>query len=194
MGVSAGDTTSASRWSPWDECEPGKPMRRNLWKLVLGLGLLGCGGQPNALPVGFVNQTKHSDADLWMVWKAAQESLEQEVDLNPLQRSSSGAGADIRPGDPRALEVMPHQLRVSAEPDVSASALLAATGLERSDPTGMIACSGPATSAMPPPIPSTAGDLTQYAASWEDGGDSFTFVLEWSMSSRTRFWPRWVTA
>src|ERR1700720_906069 len=85
-------------------------MRRNWWKFVRGLGLLGCGGLPNPLPVGFVNQTKHSDAERWGVWKAAQESLAQEVDMNPLQRSSSGAPADIRPGDPRALEVMPHHL------------------------------------------------------------------------------------
>ena len=47
---------------------------RNWWKFVLGLGLLGCGGPPNALPVGFVNQTNHSDAELWVVWKPAQES------------------------------------------------------------------------------------------------------------------------
>src|SRR6266849_8067487 len=98
---------SFHRWFNWGEREPGKPMRRNWWKFVLGLGLLGCGGLPNALPVGFVNQTKHSDAELWVVWKAAQESLAQEMDLNPLQRSSSGAPADIRPGDPGALEVMP---------------------------------------------------------------------------------------
>jgi hypothetical protein len=116
---------------------------RDFWKLLLVLALLGCGRQPNALPVGFVNQTRHSDADLWVMWRAAQESLNQQVDLNPLQRSSSGAPADIRFGDPRALEIMPHQLQVTAEPDVSASALLAATGMERSDPTGMIACPEP---------------------------------------------------
>src|SRR5271154_4939385 len=97
---------------------PDIAMWRNSWKFVLGLTLLGCGGQPNALPVGFVNQTKHSDADLWVIWKAAQESVDQEVDLNPLQRSSSGSPADIRPGDPHALGVMPHQLKVSSEQDV----------------------------------------------------------------------------
>ncbi len=58
-------------------------MRRNLWKLLLGLALLGCGGQPAGPAIGFVNQTKHSDADLWMIWQAAQDSLAQEVDLNP---------------------------------------------------------------------------------------------------------------
>jgi hypothetical protein len=151
---------------------------------MLGLGLLGCGGLPNALPVGFVNQTKHSDADLWVVWKAAQESLVQEVDLNPLQRPSSGVPADIRPGDPRALEVMPHQLRVSAEPDVSASALWAATGLERSDPTGMIACPEPCNVRYAVAYSFYSRDLTRYAASWEDQGDSFTFVLEYEFENQ----------
>jgi|SRR6476469_8700280 len=159
-------------------------MRRNLWKLMLGLALLGCGGQPNALPVGFVNQTRHSAADLWVIWKAAQESLAQEVDLNPLQRSSSGAPADILPGDARALEVMPHQLQVSAEPDVSASALLAAAGLERSDPTGMIACPEPCNVSYAVAYSFYGRDLTRYAASWEDKGDSFTFVLEYEFENQ----------
>ena len=71
---------------------------RGLWKLVFGLALLGCGGELPEAPVGFVNQTQHSDAELWTIWKAAQENLAHEVDLNPLQRSISGAPADIRPG------------------------------------------------------------------------------------------------
>jgi hypothetical protein len=159
-------------------------MRRNLWKLVLGLGLLGCGGQPNALPLGFVNRTKHSDADPWVVWQAAQESLAQEVDLNPLERSSSGAPADIRPGDPRALEVTPHQLKVSAEADVAAGVLLAATGLERSDPTGMIACPEPCNVRYAAAYSFYSPDLTRYAASWQDQGDSFSFVLEYEFENQ----------
>ena len=151
---------------------------------MLGLGLLGCGGLPNALPVGFVDQTKHSDADLWVVWKAAQESLDQEVNLNPLQRSFSAAGADIRPGDPRALEVMPYQLRMSAEPDVTASALLAVTGLEWSDPTVMIVGPEPCNVRYAVAYSFYSRDLTRYAASWEDQGDSFTFVLEYELENQ----------
>ena len=77
-------------------------MRRNFWKLVLGLSLLGCGGQPEALRVGFLNQTKHSNADLWGIWKAAQESLAQEVDLNPLQRQFSGSAGGYSSRETRA--------------------------------------------------------------------------------------------
>lgn len=159
-------------------------MRRNLWKLLLAMVLLGCGGQPTALPVGFVNQTSHSDADLRVIWVAAQESLAQEVDLNPLQRSSLGAAADIRPGDPRALEVMPHQLRVSAEPDVSAGILLAATGMERTEPTGMIACPHPCNVSYAAAYSIYGRDLTRYAASWENQGDSFSFVLEYEFENQ----------
>ena len=79
-------------------------MRRNLLVLMLGMVLAGCGGRPEAPPEGFVNQTHHSEADLWTIWKAAQETLAQEIDLNPLQRSFAGAPADIRPGDARALK------------------------------------------------------------------------------------------
>ena len=55
-------------------------MRRSLWKLVLGMVLLGCGGRPDAPPVGFVNQTRQPDAVLWKFWQAAQDSLAQEID------------------------------------------------------------------------------------------------------------------
>ena len=159
-------------------------MRRDIGKFLLGLALLGCGGRPDAVPAGFVNQTQHSDAELWVIWSAAQENLSQQVDLNPVQRSSSGAPADIRPGDPHALEIVPHQLRVSAEPDVSASVLLAATGLERPDPTGMIACPEPCNVRYAPAYSFYSRDLTRYAASWEEQGDSFTFVLEYEFENQ----------
>ena len=158
-------------------------MRANLWKLVLGIILVGCGGQPQA-PVGFANQTHHSDAELWTIWKAAQESLAQEVDLNPLQRSFSGAAADIRPGDARALTILPHQLRVGPKPDVSSSILLAATGMEREEPTGMIACPQPCNVRFAAAYSFYGRDLTQYASSWENQGESFTFVLEYEFENQ----------
>jgi len=159
-------------------------MRRNLWKFLLGLALLGCGGQPAGPAIGFVNQTRHSDADLWTIWQAAQDSVSQEVDLNPLQRSSFGAPADIRPGDRRALEIMPHQLRVGPRPDVSSLDLLAATGEQRSDPTGMIACPKPCNVRYAAAYSFYGRDLTQYAASWEEQEGSFTFVLEYEVENQ----------
>ena len=79
---------------------------------------------------------------------------------------------------------MPHQLRVGAEPDVSASALLATTGLERSDPTGMIACPQPCNVRFAAAYSVYSRDLTQYAASWEDEGESFSFVLEYEFENQ----------
>lgn len=159
-------------------------MRRNLWRVVLGLALLGCGGQPDGRPVGFVNQTKHSDADLWMIWQTARDSVAHEVDLNPLQRSFFGAPADVRPGDQRALEVVPHQLQVGAQPDLSSSDLLAATGVERDDPTGMIACPRPCNVRYAAAYSFYSRDLTRYAASWEEQEDSFSFVLEYEFENQ----------
>jgi hypothetical protein len=158
-------------------------MRRDLWVLVLGVVLMGCGGLPEA-PVGFVNQTRHSDEELWTIWRAAQDTLAHEIDLNPLQRSFSGAPADIRPGDARALKIQPHQLRVGPQPDVSSSALLAATGMERDDPTGMIACPQPCNVRFAAAYSIRSRDITQYAASWEDQGASFTFVLEYEFENQ----------
>jgi hypothetical protein len=71
--------------------------------LILMLVLAGCGGGlPITVPVGFINHTQHSDADLEALWKRAQQTLAQEVDLNPLQRIGSNVPADIRPLEIRA--------------------------------------------------------------------------------------------
>jgi hypothetical protein len=65
---------------------------------ILLLG--GCGGGlPESLPVGFLNRTRHSDEQLWTIWKTAQQILSQRVDLNPLERSINGASPDIHSGD-----------------------------------------------------------------------------------------------
>ena len=76
----------------------------SLRTLILTMVLVGCGGgASDVLPIGFVNQTQHSAAELWTIWRSAQQSLARKVDLNPLQRSDPGAIADLRPGDSRAL-------------------------------------------------------------------------------------------
>ena len=105
-------------------------MRRNVVAVLLTLSFLGCGGSPKS-PVpaaGFINQTRHSDADLNAIWTEAQQSVAQQIDLNPLQQLSNNVPPNTRPGDPRALSVEPHQLLVAAEPDVSSEVLFAATG------------------------------------------------------------------
>ena len=93
--------------------------------------------------VEFVNQTRHSDADLWTLWNTAQQTLASKIDLNPVQQSIANAPADILAGDPRALTIRPLQLTVASAPDLSSQTLLAATGTRRPDPTGLIACPQP---------------------------------------------------
>jgi hypothetical protein len=79
---------------------------------------------------------------------------------------------------------MPHQLRVAAEPDVASGTLLGATGLERPDPTGMIAGPQPCNVRYAAAYSFYSRDLTRYAASWEDQGDSFTFVLQYEFENQ----------
>jgi hypothetical protein len=170
-------------------------MRRNLLVLTLGMVLAGCGGRPEPPPEGFVNQTHHSDADLRTIWKAAQETLAQEIDLNALQRSFAGAPADIRPGDARVLKIAPHQLRVGSKPDIASSVLLAATGMDRDNPTGIISCPQPCNVRYAAAYSVYSQNLTQYAASWEDPGASFTFVLEYEVENQILaslgYSPKW---
>src|ERR1700675_3102052 len=98
--------------------KPRRAMGWSLRTLILTMVLVGCGGgASDVLPIGFVNQTQHSVAELWTIWKSAQQNLAKKVDLNPLQRSVPGVLADIRPGDSRALRAAPHQIRVAREPD-----------------------------------------------------------------------------
>jgi hypothetical protein len=121
----------------------GGSMCRQWNALVVGIVLLtGCGARISPA-VGFVNQTQHSDAQLWSLWKAAQQNLSQQIDLNPLQRTLRNAPAHIVPGDSRVWKVSPHQLAVSSQADVSSAALYATTGTNRPDPTGLISCPAP---------------------------------------------------
>ncbi|HEV2729748.1 MAG TPA: hypothetical protein VGV15_06920 [Terriglobales bacterium] len=159
--------------------------RRRLPVVLACLWLAGCGGGfPRGLPAGFINQTQHSDADLWALWKTAQQDLAQEVDLNPLRQSLYDAPADIRPGDARALSAMPHQLVVASEPDVGSSVLLAATGVQRTDPTGLIACPQPCNVCFAAAYSLYSQQITKYARSWEFQGDSFSRILKYEFENQ----------
>ena len=160
-------------------------MNRNVVIVILTGILLGCGGSPSA-PVpaaGFVNQTQHSDADLQAIWNEAQQSIAQQIDLNPLQQLSNNVPPERRPGDARALSVEPHQLLVAAVPDVSPEVLFAATGKRRADPTGMIACPQPCNVRYSTAYSFYQPELTKYAASWEFSGDNFNVILEYEFEN-----------
>lgn len=159
-------------------------MKLNVVLFILIIASLGCGGGPQT-PVpaaGFINQTQHSNADLQAIWTEAQQSVAQQIDLNPLQVSKN-ISPRILPGDPRALSQEPHQLLVAAVPDVSPQLLFAATGEQRSNPTGMIACPSPCNVRYSTAYSFYQPELTKYAASWEFDGNNFDVILEYEFEN-----------
>ena len=160
------------------------PMNRSVITVSLTVILLGCGGSPHSPAlVGFVNQTQHSDADLQAIWAEAQQHVAQQIDLNPLQQLSDNVSPETRPGDPRALSVEPHHLLVAAEPDISSEALFAATGEQRSDPTGLIACPRPCNVRYTTAYSLYQPEVTKYAASWEFDENNFSVILEYEFEN-----------
>lgn len=160
-------------------------MTRCLWVAVLGLTWLGCGsGSTESLPVGFTNLTHHSTGNLWTIWQAAQQSVAQQINLNPVQTSLQHAPPQRLPGDPRAMQVMPHQLSVASRPDVASSVLLAATGLNRPDPTGLILCPAPCNVTYAAAYSEYRPQTTRFAASWESQGNNFSLVLQYEFENQ----------
>lgn len=159
-------------------------MKLNVVLFILIIASLGCGGGPQTpLPAaGFINQTQHSNADLQAIWTEAQQSVAQQIDLNPLQVSKN-ISPRVLPGDPRALSQEPHQLLVAAVPDVSPQLLFAATGEQRSNPTGMIACPSPCNVRYSTAYSFYQPELTKYAASWEFDGNNFDVILEYEFEN-----------
>jgi hypothetical protein len=159
-------------------------MRAAIHVVVIGCVLFsGCGSGRDS-EVGFINETQHSEAELWSLWKAAQTSLSHQIDLNPLQRQFSSIGPDILPGDPRALSVSPHQLVISSQPDVISSALYAATGTNRPDPTGLIVCPQPCNVSYAAAYSLYARPASHYAASWEFAGNNFDALVQYELENQ----------
>lgn len=161
----------------------GNRMRAQSWIVFTACILLSaCGNQANS-SLGFINQTEHSDAELWNLWNSAQQTLAKQIDLNPLQRQLSGAPPQMLPGDARALSVSPHQLVVSSQPDVMAATLLAATGTTRGDPTGLILCPQPCNVNYAPAYSLYVQPATRYAASWEFDDSNFDTLVQYEFEN-----------
>jgi hypothetical protein len=155
------------------------------WVFVLALGtvlLEGCGGRPNS-GIGFINDTQHSDAQLFVPWTAAPRSLSQRIDLNPLQRTSVNVVPTIFPGDSRVWNVWPRHLSVSPQADVS-SATLYAAGTNRADPTGLISCPAPCNVNYSAAYSLYGQPVSRYAASWEFSGNNFDVLVEYEFENQ----------
>jgi hypothetical protein len=159
-------------------------MRALVHVVVIGCVLFsGCGNGPDA-EIGFINETQHSDAQLWSLWKAAQTTLAQQIDLNPLQRQFSSIAPDILPGDSRVLGVSPRQPVVSSQRDVTSAALYVATGTNRSDPTGLIVCPQPCNVSYAAAYSLYSRPASHYAASWEFKGNNFDALVEYEFENQ----------
>ncbi|MGH9516814.1 MAG: hypothetical protein ACRD3P_14175 [Terriglobales bacterium] len=159
-------------------------MRVSVHLVVMGCVLFtGCGTASDA-DIGFINETQHSNAQLWSLWKAAQTNLSQQIDSNPLQRQFSRVAPDILPGDSRALGVSPHQLVVSSQPDVTSSALYEATGTNRPDPTGLIVCPQPCNVNYAAAYSLYSRPASHYAASWEFTGNNFNTLVQYEFENQ----------
>ena len=147
-----------------------------------GLFLLtACGGRP---PAGFANHTHHTDAQLRTIWKAAQQNLSHQIDLNPLQRVFQNVPPNIRPGDARVWEIAPGQLEVAYQKDVPASVFFAATGDVRADPTGLIACPQPCNVHYAAAYSLFRRPTVRYAASWESSESNFDYLLTYEFENQ----------
>ncbi len=159
-------------------------MRAGVHLLVIGCILFsGCGSGPES-DIGFINETQHSDAQLWSLWKAAQNNLSQRIDMNPLQRQFNNAAPEVLPGDPRSLNISPRQLVVSSQPDVPSAALLAAAGVRRPDPTGLIVCPEPCNVSYAAAYSQYSRPASRYAASWEFAGSSFNALVQYEFENQ----------
>ena len=134
-------------------------------------------------PVGFVNHSQHSDADLWVIWQAAQQNLAKQIKLNPLQQSTAGRAPSVLPGNPLALRVQPRQIEVNAEADVASTVLSTASGVQRADPTGLIACPQPCAVHYTPAYSVYEKPATKYAASWESQETNFSAILQYEFEN-----------
>lgn len=155
-----------------------------IWLILASFMLSACGGDKPVVPIGFVNHTRHSDAQLHSLWQAAQQNLSRQIDLNPVQRAFADVAPDLRPGDPRVWNVSPHQLEVESEADVSSNTLFAATGMQRSDPTGLIACPQPCNVNYAPAYSQYVQPTSRYAASWESSESNFDFLVQYEFENQ----------
>ena len=159
-------------------------MRARVHLVIMACVLFsGCGNAPDA-DIGFLNETQHSDAQLWSLWKAAQKNLSQQIDLNPLQRQFSSVARDILPGDSRVMAVSPHQLVVSSQPDVTSASLYTATGSNRPDPTGLIVCPQPCNVNYAAAYSLYLRPASHYAASWEFAGNKFDALVQYEFENQ----------
>lgn len=167
-------------------------VRKPVWRQALSflwlsvIAMAGCGGRPagTVQAAGFINHTQHSNTQLSALWSAAQQTLSQQIDLNPLQRELYNSAPNFLPGDARVWNVSPHQIQVESQADVSSSVLQQAAGMARPDPTGLISCPQPCNVHYAPAYSHYAQPVTRYAASWESSESNFDALVQYEFENQ----------
>jgi hypothetical protein len=163
-------------------------MGKALIIVMMALMFVGCGTPRDSLPVGFVNHSGHADSELQAIWRAAQQAVATQIDLNPLERQSNpDAVANMLPGDKRALKIEPRQVEVTKEPDVASGLLLSQTGVQRVDPTGLISCPQPCNVRYAAAYSWYGPASTKYAASWDAQTHNFDLILQYEFENQILF-------
>src|SRR5205814_8572633 len=107
----------------------------------------------------------------------------QRIDLTPLEQELNTAAPQIVSGDVRVWTVSPHQLVVSSQADVSSTALYAATGTSRPDPTGLISCPHPCKVNYAPAYSLYNQPVTRYAATSQSSGNNLDVLAEYAFEN-----------
>jgi len=154
------------------------------WVLAACAAIFIACGTPLQPRVGFINETRRSERQLWAIWHTAQQNLTQQIDLNPLQRTFQNAPAEIHPGDPRVWNISPRQLRVAPQADVPSSVLYGMTGELRRDPTGLVLCPQPCNVRYGAAYSLFRHPTVRYAASWELSESNFEFLLTYEFENQ----------
>lgn len=154
------------------------------WASIISVAIFIACGTPPRPRVGFINQTRHSEPQLWAIWHTAQQNLAQQIDLNPLQRAFQNTPADIHPGDARVWNISPRQLRVAPQADVPSTVLYDATGELRRDPTGLVLCPQPCNVHYTAAYSLFRQPTVRYAASWEPLDTNFEFLLTYEFENQ----------
>ena len=91
------------------------------------------------------------------------------------------------PGNAAAWNVEPRGVKVAPQADVGADVLEAATGIQRANPTGLIACPAPCSVQYAPAYSRYDPKLVRYAASWEASESNFDYLLEYEFENQILF-------
>jgi hypothetical protein len=123
-----------------------------LTTILLGLGLVACGGNPTSTSqqsqqtdTAFDNHSSASTEQLKELWVGAQTQLAtQAIPLNPVTASVKGTPVTYSPANSRAYTIEPDGLGVYGVPDLTVAQLQSenpGVPLQHgSDPTGIIHC------------------------------------------------------